>query len=124
MPRVIMGSFVPLALMMATIVGIGYFYWESGVAQITLWLQDTELTQSALGWLDSVGWSGLRTVLAPLILLFAFTPLVVIVTLLLVAVFMTPLMLNLVATRRFANLEKRRGSSLLASVLWSAASTK
>lgn len=123
MPRVIMGSFVPLALMMATIVGIGYFYWESGVAQITVWLQDTELTQSALGWLDSVGWSGLRTVLAPLILLFAFTPLVVIVTLLLVAVFMTPLMLNLVATRRFANLEKRRGASLLASVLWSAAST-
>ena len=44
-------------------------------------------------------------------------------TLLLVAVFMTPLMLNLVATRRFTNLEKRRGASLLASVLWSAAST-
>jgi len=123
MPRVIVGSFVPLALMMAAIVGVGYFYWESGVAQITVWLQDTELTQGALGWLDSVGWSGLRTVVAPLILLFAFTPIVVVITLLLVATFMTPVMLNLVASRRFARLEKRHGASVFSSVLWSAVST-
>ena len=43
--------------------------------------------------------------------------------LLLVALFMSPAMIELVGQRRFAQLERKRGGSLLASVFWSLGST-
>ena len=51
------------------------------------------------------------------------TPAIVFLTLLLVAVTMTPQMVALVAQRRFVALERKRGGSLVASILWSLGST-
>lgn len=122
-PRVIGLSFLPLAVMVVAAFGLGYVYWESAVAGVAAWLQATELTQSALNWLDSVGWASLRSVIAPMAVLFMATPVIVVLSLLLVAVFMTPAMVGLVAKRRFVHLQRFHGGSLVTSVLWSVGST-
>jgi hypothetical protein len=61
--------------------------------------------------------------IAPILLLALVTPMVLLLVLLLVSVLMTPAMVDLVAQRRFATMEKRHGGSFLGSVLWSLWST-
>lgn len=122
-PRVIGLSFLPLVLMVLLSFGLGYFFWESTVAATAAWLDSYELMQAFLGWLERVGMSSMRTVFAPLLILMLATPVIVLLCLLLVAVFMTPAMVDLVGQRRFPGLEKLRGGSMLVSVLWSLSST-
>lgn len=122
-PQVVALSFLPLVLMVALSFGLGYWFWESAVDAVALWLADNELLSMALGWLDQVGAGALRTVLSPLLVLGLATPLIVLLSLLLVGVMMVPAMVHLVAQRRFPELEKRRGASLWASLGWSLWST-
>jgi len=75
------------------------------------------------GWLQGMGAGNIRTVVAPLILLVALTPLVIMASLLLVAAFMGPALASLVAQRRFPALERKHGASVMASVAWSLGST-
>lgn len=122
-PRVIALSFLPLILMVIASFGLGYFFWEGAVASVTAWLETYELVQMFLGWLDGAGMGALRTVFGPLLVLVLATPVIVVLCLLLVAMFMTPAMVDLVGQRRFAGLEKKRGGSLVVSILWSLGST-
>jgi hypothetical protein len=122
-PRVIGLSFLPLVLMVALSFGLGYFYWEGAVQSVTQWLQTYELVQSFLAWLDTIGLTSLRTVFAPLMVLVLATPVIVVLCLLLVALMMTPAMVDLVGQRRFAQLEKKRGGALWVSLAWSLGST-
>ncbi len=122
-PRVIALSFLPLIVMVVLSFGLGYFFWESAVASVTAWLQSYELMQAFLGWLDRLGMGGLRSVFGPLLVLVMATPVIVLLCLLLVAVFMTPAMVELVAQRRFAKMERKQGGSMVVSVLWSLGST-
>jgi hypothetical protein len=73
--------------------------------------------------MDQIGLGALRGVFAPLLVLVLATPVIVLLCLLLVAMFMTPAMVDLVGQRRFAALERKHGGSLLVSVLWSFGST-
>jgi len=122
-PRVIALSFLPLILMVVLSFGLGYFFWESAVASVTAGLQSFELLQAFLSWLDRLGMGGLRAVFGPLLVLVLATPVMVLLCLLLVAVFMTPAMVELVAQRRFAGLARKHGGSMLVSVLWSVGSS-
>ena len=122
-PRVIALSFLPLILMAALSFGLGYFFWESAVAAVSDWLQANELVATALGWLDSVGAGALRNVFGPLIVLALVTPLIVMLSLLLVGLMMTPAMVTLVSERRFPGLERKHGASLMRSAMWSLGST-
>lgn len=122
-PRVIALSFLPLVLMVVLSFGLGYFFWDAAVASVTAWLEAYEMVQTLLGWLERVGMSSLRTVFAPLLVLVLATPVIVLLCLLLVAAFMTPAMVDLVGQRRFAQMELKRGGSMLASVFWSLGST-
>lgn len=122
-PRVIALSVLPLILMVALSFALGYFFWEPAVAAVASWLQNYELVGVFLNWLDQVGAGAFRTVFAPLLVLVVATPGIVFLTLLLVAVTMTPQMVSLVAQRRFAALERKRGGSLIASIFWSLGST-
>ena len=70
-----------------------------------------------------MGVGDLKTVLAPLIVIFAVTPLLVLLCLLVVALAMTPAMTQLVVQRRFSQLERKQGASLLLSLLWSVGNT-
>lgn len=116
-PRVILLSLAPLALVGLLAFGLGYFYWEAAVDAVRFQAESWSLIAPVFGWLDSVGASGLRNFIGPLVVVFLATPVLVVLSLLTVAVLMTPAMLSLVARRRFPTLEKRRGGSFLGSVV-------
>lgn len=111
MPRVILMSLLPLVLLMGAAGVLAWLYWEVAVAAIRSGLEESATWGTVLGWLESLGASGLRAVLAPLILVALAVPVLVVACLLLVAQFMTPALVRLVAQRRFAELEPR-GSGL------------
>lgn len=118
-PRVIGLSFLPLLLIVAASLGLGYFYWDDALEWVRGMLDSFSLAKTAWAWLESVGLGDLKAAAAPLVVIFAVTPLIVIASLLCVAVLMTPAIVSLVAERRFATLERKHGGSLLASALWS-----
>ncbi len=122
-PRVIALSILPLVIMAALSLGLGYFFWDDTLTLIRSNLERFEWVNRMVGWLESVGLSGLRAVLAPALLLFLAIPVIVIASLLFVAVFMTPAMVSLVAERRFPLLERKKGGSMLTSVMWSLGAT-
>ena len=122
-PRVIALSVLPLVIMAVIALGLGYFFWDDTLTQIRAGLESFEMLGTMVRWLEGLGLGGLRAVLAPVVLLFLAIPVIVIVSLLFVAVFMTPAMVALVAERRFPKLEKKEGGSMLASVFWSLGST-
>ena len=122
-PRVIALSILPLIIMAAVTLALGYFYWDNALAAVRSNLESLELVNSMMAWLERFGLSGLRMVLAPVIVLFLAIPVIVIAALLFVAWMMTPAMVSLVAERRFAHLERKEGGSIWASVAWSLAST-
>lgn len=122
-PRVIALSILPLVLTVALSLGVGYFYWDAAVDQVRSLLDSWAIVQTLWGWLENMGAGSLKTVLAPLIVIFTVTPLIVVASLLVVAVAMAPALVALVAEKRFAALERRKGGSVAASVLWSLGST-
>ncbi len=122
-PRVIALSFLPLIVMVALALGLGYFYWEGALEWVRGALESSEMISSVLAWLQGMGAGGLKMVLAPLIVIFVVTPLIVVLALLLVALMMTPALTALVAERRFAGLERKRGASFAISLMWSLGST-
>ena len=122
-PRVIALSVLPLVIMAVISLGLGYFYWEAAIATVRSNLESFALLDKMVRWLEGLGLSNLRVVLAPVLLLFLAIPVIVIVSLLFVALFMTPAMVALVAERRFPELERKKGGSMLASLAWSLGST-
>ncbi|HEY1395646.1 EI24 domain-containing protein [Roseateles sp.] len=118
-PRVIGLSLLPLIVSAALAFGLGYFFWEAAVAGVRATMESWSLIDGMLKWLDSLGASSFRTVLAPIIVLAMAVPALVVLSLLLVALLMTPSMVDLVAQRRFAGLERKRGAGFVASLSWS-----
>jgi len=115
-PRVILLSVLPVAIMAGLSLTLGYFYWESALAAVRASLESYELLNAMLHWLEGIGLGSLRLVLAPALVLFLAIPVIVIATLLFVALFMTPSMLTLVASRRFPQLARKKGGSFLAGL--------
>jgi hypothetical protein len=122
-PRVIALSFLPLAIMVALSLGLGYFFWDSALDWVRAALESSDLMNSVWAWLQGVGAGKLKTVVAPLIVIFAVTPVIVLLSLLLVAFLMTPALTALVAERRFSQLERKHGGSLVTSIAWSLGSS-
>ncbi len=122
-PRVIALSFLPLILMVALALGLGYFYWDPALDWVRTSLDSWSILNSLWQWLEGMGAGGLKVVLAPLIVIFAVTPVIVMLSLLFVAVLMTPALTSLVAERRFPQLERKKGGSMLVSIFWSLGST-
>ena len=118
-PRVIALSFLPLLLIAASALGLGYFFWATALEWVRSNLEAFSLLNMAWSWLEGLGLGGLKTVLAPLILVFLATPLIVVACLVAVAVLMTPALVSLLAERRFALLERKRGASMWLAMLWS-----
>ena len=122
-PRVIALSVLPLVLMAAAAFGLGYFFWEPALDAVRHALENWPMAATVTGWIESAGGPGIKSVIAPLVVVLLATPAIVVVALLLVALMMAPAMLALVAERRFPTLEKKRGGSLLGSVALSLAVT-
>ena len=113
-PRVIFLSMLPLVLMGAVALGLAYWFWAPAVAAVESSLGTISGVSSVLGWLEGWGLVGLKAMLAPLLLVTVVTPVIVVISLLVVAALMTPAMVTLVAERRFATLERKRGGSAVA----------
>lgn len=118
-PRVIALSFLPLLLMVVLATGLGYFFWDDAVGQVQAWLEASSLLASVWRWLENAGAERLKTVVAPLLVIFTATPLLVIVSLLAVSLTMTPSLTRLVAERRFAGLQRKQGGGFWAGLAWS-----
>jgi hypothetical protein len=122
-PRVIGLSFLPLAIMAGLSLGLGYFYWTPAVEWAATMLDSSGFMKVVWTWFQGLGAGSMKTVLAPIVVVVAVTPLIVLFSLLAVATFMMPALTALVAERRFAQLERKHGGSLLLSVAWSLGST-
>ncbi len=122
-PRVVALSFFPLLLTIGLALGLGYFYWDAALDGVRQALESSMLVNRVWAWLHNAGAGGLKMVLAPLIVIFAVTPVIVVLSLLTVALLMTPALTSLVADRRFPALERKRGASLVFSVWWTLSST-
>ena len=117
-PKVILLSLLPLILMAVIVTGLGAMYWDLAVNTVRTGMEDSPVMGWAWAWLGRVGLMNLKTVLAPLVIILAVTPLVMIMSLLAVSFMVTPALVSLVGTRRFPKLERKRGGSLWQSVLW------
>ena len=122
-PRVVALSFFPLLLTVGLALGLGYFYWDAALDGVRQALESSMLVNRVWAWLHDAGMGSLKMVLAPLIVIFAVTPVIVVLSLLTVALLMTPALTSLVADRRFPGLERKRGASLVLSAWWSLSST-
>jgi hypothetical protein len=122
-PRVILLSLLPLLLTVALALGLGYLYWSPAVAWVHGLLEASTMVNSVWSWLDGQGWGRIKVVLAPLIVIFAVTPLIVMLSLLAVALLMTPALTRLVALRRFPALARQGSGSWFYGLLWSLGAT-
>ncbi len=118
-PKVIFLSLVPLILMMVIVMGLGALYWDAALQSVRVWMEASSTLDWAWLWLERVGLMSLKSVVPPLLLIVAVTPLVVVMSLLAVSFMMTPALVNMVADRRFVQLERKRGGSMLHGVAWS-----
>ena len=115
-PRVILLSLVPLGLMGVLAAVFGYFFWNSTVVWARSALDAWPLLSSLWGWLGGLFSSDIASMLAPLVVVLAATPVIVLVALLLVSALMAPALTGLVADRRFPALERKKGASFVGSI--------
>ena len=118
-PRVIALSLLPLIIMVGLALGLGYMFWDNALNLVNGALSGSDWATRILAWLDGVGVGKLKSAIAPLVVVMAATPVLVVVSLLAVALMMTPAMVSMVAERRFAKLERKKGNGLATSMLWS-----
>ncbi len=123
MPRVMLLSLMPLALLLVLSLTWGYFYWEPTQDWVRDTLNSWLLLQSAMDWLQDHGAGHLQSVLVPIVVIFAITPVLVIVTLLAVSAMMSPGLIKLVVDRRFGHLARKQGASVWVSWFWTIVST-
>jgi len=121
-PRIIIFSLAPLLLMIAATVLLGNFFWEPALEAVRGLLDSTAMLRNVWEWLARAGMGPAKTVLAHLLVIFGITPLIVMVSLLLVTLLMTPMMVQLVARRRFPDLQALGDSGFVKGLLWSLAS--
>ena len=121
-PKVIWLSLLPLLLTAGLAWVMGYFFWESAIDAVRATLDSWKLIDTLLGWLSFIGANNFRSTLTPIIVLALALPVLVVFSLFVVALMMTPALVRLVTARRFAMLEKKRGGSAwykgLAWSLW------
>lgn len=118
-PRVIALSVLPLLLMGGLAWALAHFYWTDAVQAVQAVLTSLPLLSTFWTWLQGLGLGDVPTVLAPLLVVLLATPVLAMVSLLIVALWMTPALVALVAQRRFPALERQQGGSFLASLGWS-----
>lgn len=122
-PRIIALSLLPLGLIIAASLLLGYLYWDSATAAMATWMEGS----SIWSWFDArlveLGFANATAFFAQLLVVMLVTPLLIVLSLLLVSLFMTPMMAKDVAGRRFPGLERRGGNQFFQSLGWSLLST-
>ncbi len=123
MPRVMLLSLLPLAMLLVLSVSWGYFYWAPTQDWVRGMLASWQVLQGMLDWLQDQGAGDLQAVVIPLVVIFAITPILVVISLLAVSLMMTPALVDLVVQRRFAHLALKHGATTWTSLAWTIGST-
>ncbi|MDN3922854.1 EI24 domain-containing protein [Roseateles violae] len=118
-PRVIALSLLPLLLASGLAIGLGYFFWEPAIDAVRATLDSWRLIDTMLGWFNFIGANEFRSALAPVLVLVLSLPVLVVLSLLLVALMMTPSLVRLVTARRFPQLERKQGAAWWQGAAWS-----
>lgn len=121
LPRVIWLTMLPLVLSVAAASLLGFFYWADAVSLVRQGLDHWSISQALLALMDHMGVGRLRAVLAPLIVVSLAVPVLVILSMLLVAGMATPALAKLVRARRFPQLASRHVTPWWSALGWSAA---
>ena len=119
LPRVMGLTLLPLLLSSLLAVGLGWLFWTDAVAAVRATLESWSLVVAMLQWVESNLGASFRALVGPVIVLSMAVPLIVVLSLLLVAVMATPSVARLVRERRFPALEQRRGAGFLTALGWS-----
>jgi len=117
-PKVVLLSLLPLILMAVIVTGLGALYWDVALNHVRTWMEVSPVLAWGSTWLERMGLLNLKAVIAPLVIILAVTPVVMIMSLLAVSFMMTPALVNLVGARRFQNLERKQGGAVLQSLVW------
>ena len=124
MPRIWLLSALPLLIMGAAAWAVGVWWWQGWTEALGARLADVGALAGVWAWLaQAMGSSGAPEAVASALLWVALTPVVVTVSLLLVAWLITPVVVRMVQARRFAHLQARSDVGLWSSVRWSVVST-
>jgi hypothetical protein len=123
MPRVIVLSLLPLAMLLVLSVSWGYFYWSPTQQWVSDVLTSWQVLQSITTWMQENGAAELQAVIVQLVVIFAITPVLVVISLLAVSLMMTPALVDLVVQRRFAHLARKYGGTTMTSLAWTFGST-
>jgi hypothetical protein len=123
MPRVMTLSLLPLAMLLVLSVSWGYFYWAPTQDWVRELLSSWQVLQGMMDWLQDHGAGSLQGVMVQLVVIFAITPVLVVISLLAVSFMMTPALVDLVVQRRFSHLAIKRGGSTVTSLAWTVGST-
>jgi hypothetical protein len=118
-PRAMFLSLLPLLLMVALAWGASYWFWDQAVAGVKDVLETSSIFAMVWHWFELFGVGDLKSVVAPLVVIFTVTPVVVVLSLLAVSILMTPALVSWVASRRFVDLERKQGGGFWASAGWS-----
>jgi hypothetical protein len=118
-PKVIGLSMLPLLIGGALAFGLSWIFWEPAVAGVRALLENWSLVDAALKVVESFFNASFRTVLAPIVVVAVSAPVILVLSVLLVALLMVPAIVSLVATRRFPGLARKRGAGAVVSALWS-----
>lgn len=110
-PLALLWGLLPLALAAGGGLGMGWIGWEPAVSQVRALLDRTDLLAALFEWMQAVGLPDPRPLLAPLMVVALAMPVLVLLTLLLVAWLLAPAMVRLVARRRFPDLVPSPGAA-------------
>ena len=116
-PRVLVLTLMPLFVLVALVMTLAYFYLASAQAWVVQALQTWPWLEAGFTWMAGMGFAALQTVLGTLVIAFAVTPLLVVLSLLTVSLLLSTPLLDGVARRRFPHLQRLKGGSLTGS-LW------
>ncbi|GAB2483502.1 EI24 domain-containing protein [Comamonas humi] len=122
-PPVILLSLVPLLVMLVAVGGWSYFFWGGSVAAVEQSIEGSRWLSTVFGWFGNSGSAGFATAVAPFVVLVLMTPAAAVLAVLVIAFLMSPALVRMVTERRFAQLEKKHGTGLVASVLWALSAT-
>lgn len=116
-PRVIVMSLAPLLVILLLSGALFYLYWDASIAAMRQLLESWGWLTSVWAWIGRTGAGDVTAFLAPLLVVVMITPLVVLLSLAVVAAMLSPALTRMVGRRRFPDLEHKKGASLAGSVL-------
>lgn len=115
-PRMLLLTLLPLVLAITLWGVVLWLGLQPLIDRLHAWFADYGLFRAAGEMLDSLGLSGVRTLLVPLLAMWLLLPFMIVSALLLVGLFAMPAIARHVGQRHYPQLQQRHGGSLAGSL--------